>query len=321
MDDEAVFGPVLHRLSFGEGIERDLLSDYQVVVVGVDDETYRSYAERGELVTRDGKKITDARTLAGQIGLAKTHSQVRPAPHHLLPRPGQGGAGVQRRDARRDRLDAPARTTRRGAMEQSRLGCDDQRTPRPAAAALPRSCAERARPAQQRPLPRRGGGRAEHRRRGVHRPAPLDDRHRPGAWQGDPQVARQEARDHRPAGVHLRGRGPRPGAGRVRLQARLGRAEGAAGARRGARRGTGRASPSPRRSSRAAAASGEDQAGHARGPGRRPSSSEASMRGSSSRPRRRGSSGSDCCSDSSSARATPCSPGGIARTDSGWAFG
>ena len=72
MDDEAVFGPVLHRLSFGEAIERDLLSDYQVVVVGVDDETYRRYAERGELVTRDGRKITDARTMAGQIGLAKT---------------------------------------------------------------------------------------------------------------------------------------------------------------------------------------------------------------------------------------------------------
>ena len=72
MDDEAVFGPVLHRLTFGEGIERDLLSDYQVVVVGVDDETYRSYAERGEFVSTDGRKVTDARTLAGQIGLAKT---------------------------------------------------------------------------------------------------------------------------------------------------------------------------------------------------------------------------------------------------------
>jgi superfamily II DNA or RNA helicase len=72
MDDEAVFGPVLHRLTFGEGIERDLLSDYQVVVVGVGDETYRSYAERGEFVTTDGSKVTDARTLAGQIGLAKT---------------------------------------------------------------------------------------------------------------------------------------------------------------------------------------------------------------------------------------------------------
>jgi predicted helicase len=66
MDDEAVFGRVLHRLSFGEAIERDLLSDYQVVVVGADDETYRTYAERGEFVTRDGERITDARTLADE---------------------------------------------------------------------------------------------------------------------------------------------------------------------------------------------------------------------------------------------------------------
>jgi predicted helicase len=72
MDDETVFGPVLHRLTFGEAIERDLLSDYQVVVVGVDDEMYRAWAERGEFVTRHGNEVTDARSLAGQIGLAKS---------------------------------------------------------------------------------------------------------------------------------------------------------------------------------------------------------------------------------------------------------
>jgi superfamily II DNA or RNA helicase len=72
MDDEAAFGPVLHRLSFGEAIERDLLSDYQVVVVGVTDSMYRRWAERGEFVSIDGKRDTDARSLAGQIGLAKT---------------------------------------------------------------------------------------------------------------------------------------------------------------------------------------------------------------------------------------------------------
>jgi superfamily II DNA or RNA helicase len=76
-DDEALFGPVLHRLTFGDAIARDLLSDYQVVVVGVDDQTYRTWAERGELVTRDGSKITDARTLAGQIGLLKTARKYR----------------------------------------------------------------------------------------------------------------------------------------------------------------------------------------------------------------------------------------------------
>ena len=74
MDDDpkGPFGPVLHRLTFGEAIERDLLSDYQVVVVGVTDSMYRRWAEQGEFVTLDGEQITDARSLAGQIGLAKT---------------------------------------------------------------------------------------------------------------------------------------------------------------------------------------------------------------------------------------------------------
>ena len=71
MDDKAVFGPVFHRLGFAEAIERDLLTDYQVVVVGVDDAIYRDWAQRGRFVTLDGTKVTDARTLAGQIGLAK----------------------------------------------------------------------------------------------------------------------------------------------------------------------------------------------------------------------------------------------------------
>ena len=70
MDDETEFGTVFYRLTFGEAIKRDLLTDYQVVVVGVDDATYLQWAEKGVLVTRDGKRITDARTLAGQIGLA-----------------------------------------------------------------------------------------------------------------------------------------------------------------------------------------------------------------------------------------------------------
>ncbi|MGE0215927.1 Helicase associated domain protein [Mycolicibacterium sp.] len=72
MDDEAKFGTVFHRLPFGEAIERELLTDYQVAVVGVDNATYREWAERGELVILDGSvRKTDARTLAGQIGLAK----------------------------------------------------------------------------------------------------------------------------------------------------------------------------------------------------------------------------------------------------------
>ncbi len=71
MDDETMFGPQFHRLSFGEAIERDLLSDYQVVIVGVDNPTYRAFAEKGSFVTIDGREVTDARTLASHIGLAK----------------------------------------------------------------------------------------------------------------------------------------------------------------------------------------------------------------------------------------------------------
>ena len=72
MDDEAKFGPSLHRLSFGEAIEKDLLSDYQVVVVGVTDGVYWDMAERGAFVTTDGETVTDARTLARQIGLLRS---------------------------------------------------------------------------------------------------------------------------------------------------------------------------------------------------------------------------------------------------------
>jgi superfamily II DNA or RNA helicase len=71
MDDEEKFGPVFHRLTFGEAIERGLLSDYGVLVIGVDQDTYERYVGRGEFVTPDGQRVTDARTLASHIGLAK----------------------------------------------------------------------------------------------------------------------------------------------------------------------------------------------------------------------------------------------------------
>ncbi len=71
MDDEAIFGPVLFRLSFAEAIERNLLSDYRVLIVGIDNEQYRRYAEHGQIVALEGDEKTDARSLASQIGLAK----------------------------------------------------------------------------------------------------------------------------------------------------------------------------------------------------------------------------------------------------------
>lgn len=75
MDDHKVFGPVFHELKFSEAIHLKLLTDYQVVVVGVDDPTYRQYAEEGVFVTLDGKRITDARTVASHIAVAKAIKQ------------------------------------------------------------------------------------------------------------------------------------------------------------------------------------------------------------------------------------------------------
>lgn len=71
MDEEAKFGPVMHRLTFGQAIEQDLLSDYRVVVVGVTDDEALDLAVRGAFVTHDGRAVTDARTLARQIGLLR----------------------------------------------------------------------------------------------------------------------------------------------------------------------------------------------------------------------------------------------------------
>jgi len=39
MDDEALYGPELHRLGFGEAVERGLLTDYKVLVLTVDEES------------------------------------------------------------------------------------------------------------------------------------------------------------------------------------------------------------------------------------------------------------------------------------------
>jgi len=71
MDDEEKFGSVLHRLTFAQAIDQDLLSDYQVVVVGVTDAEAHDLAARGAFVTHDGTAVTDARTLARQIGLLR----------------------------------------------------------------------------------------------------------------------------------------------------------------------------------------------------------------------------------------------------------
>ncbi len=71
MSDEKSFGTQFHTLSFGEAINRDLLTDYRVLIVGVDNDRIKEWIENRRLVATDTGFATDARSLAGQIGLLK----------------------------------------------------------------------------------------------------------------------------------------------------------------------------------------------------------------------------------------------------------
>ena len=71
MDDHMVFGPVLHKLSFGEAIEQDLLTDYQVVIVGIDNPHYSEMITERRLVQTESDIQSDAQSFASHIGLAK----------------------------------------------------------------------------------------------------------------------------------------------------------------------------------------------------------------------------------------------------------
>lgn len=71
MEDERIFGRVLHRLNFSEAIERELLTDYKVLIVGVDDPMMKAWIENREFLQTDTGLEADAQTLAAYIGLLK----------------------------------------------------------------------------------------------------------------------------------------------------------------------------------------------------------------------------------------------------------
>ncbi|NCV23368.1 MAG: helicase, partial [Chloroflexi bacterium] len=71
MDDDARFGPVLHRLPFGEAIARDLLTDYRVVIMVIDDATVAEWVTGRELLRTPEGGTRDARSVATLVGLLK----------------------------------------------------------------------------------------------------------------------------------------------------------------------------------------------------------------------------------------------------------
>lgn len=69
MDDEAIFGPEFHRLGFGEAVDRNLLTDYRVLVMTVDEGLA---AEAMAKETQQGMNLTTASAMIGAWnGLAK----------------------------------------------------------------------------------------------------------------------------------------------------------------------------------------------------------------------------------------------------------
>ncbi len=71
MDDEAVFGKVFYSLSFPKAIQDKLLTDYRVVIIGVDDPTIAEWIKNREIVQPKEGEETDAESLAAQIGMLK----------------------------------------------------------------------------------------------------------------------------------------------------------------------------------------------------------------------------------------------------------
>ncbi len=71
MDNAALFGEVLYALSFGKAIAKKLLTDYRVVIIGVDDPTIAQWIANRELVITGTGIETDSESLAAQIGLLK----------------------------------------------------------------------------------------------------------------------------------------------------------------------------------------------------------------------------------------------------------
>jgi superfamily II DNA or RNA helicase len=71
MDNATLFGEVLYALPFGKAIEAKLLTDYRVVIIGVDDPTIAQWIANRERVTTGTGIETDSESLAAQIGLLK----------------------------------------------------------------------------------------------------------------------------------------------------------------------------------------------------------------------------------------------------------
>ena len=97
MNDEKSFGKRFHTLTFGEAIKRDLLTDYRVLIVGVDNDRIKEWIENRRLVATDTGLATDARSLAGANRFAESNQGLESSEAHILPWSGEKSQRVFRR--------------------------------------------------------------------------------------------------------------------------------------------------------------------------------------------------------------------------------
>ena len=99
MDDESLYGKELHRLGFGEAVERDLLSDYKVMVLAVDENTVSQAFQSQLLDSSNELNLEDAVKIIGcWNGLAKKSPLAVPAGQGFGDDPSpMGKAGAMRK--------------------------------------------------------------------------------------------------------------------------------------------------------------------------------------------------------------------------------
>jgi superfamily II DNA or RNA helicase len=71
MDDDKIYGPVFHRLPFGQAIKDGLITDYRIVIPAVTDDSYRMMAEDADFIRINGVDVVDARKVASHIALLR----------------------------------------------------------------------------------------------------------------------------------------------------------------------------------------------------------------------------------------------------------
>jgi Predicted helicase len=71
MDDHTIYGEPVYKITFGQAIERDLITDYKVVVICITDAEVRKLVKEGSSVITTDNQEWDAKALAKRLALAK----------------------------------------------------------------------------------------------------------------------------------------------------------------------------------------------------------------------------------------------------------